>query len=184
MRIIGGEARGRTIDAPAGRTTRPTLDRIRENMFNMLQSDVPGSRVLDLFAGSGALSLEAVSRGAEFAVLADHDRKAVETEKRNIERLRYADRTRILHCDWRQAAELLRKENAQFDLVFLDPPYAMEDLREVFRALIPLIDGESLIVLEHEAGRQYTVADGFDEVKSRAWGFCAMSIYRLARTGG
>ena len=103
MRIIAGEARGRTIDAPAGRHTRPTLDRVRENMFNMLQSEIPDSRVLDLFAGSGALSLEAISRGAADAVLVDSDRNACETQRKNIERLHYSDRTRIMHCDWKKA---------------------------------------------------------------------------------
>ena len=76
MRIIAGEARGRIIDAPAGLHTRPTLDRVRENLFNMIQNSIPGSRVLDLFAGSGALSLEALSRGASYAVLNDIDRNA------------------------------------------------------------------------------------------------------------
>ena len=76
MRIIAGDARGRRIEAPEGRDTRPTLDRVRENLFNMLQGEIAGSRVLDLFAGSGALSFEALSRGAETACLADHDRKS------------------------------------------------------------------------------------------------------------
>ena len=92
MRIIAGEARGRRIEAPAGRNTRPTLDRIRENMFNILQADIPESRILDLFAGSGALSLEAISRGAASAVLVDSDRKASMIQKQNAESLRFDDR--------------------------------------------------------------------------------------------
>ena len=110
MRIIGGEARGRTIEAPAGRHTRPTLDRVRENIFNILQADVPDSRVLDLFAGSGALSLEAISRGAAGAVLVDNDRNAAETEKKNISTLRYGDRARTIFGDWKKAAEILEQE--------------------------------------------------------------------------
>ena len=183
MRIIGGKERGRTIEAPAGRHTRPTLDRVRENMFNVLQADVPDSRVLDLFAGSGALSLEAVSRGAESAVLVDNDRNASETEKSNIARLHYENRTRAFHCDWKKAVETLRGENALFDLVFLDPPYAMLDLREVFNALVPVIHEDTLIVLEHEAGKQYTAADGFETVKDRSWGFCAMTVFKYMKPG-
>lgn len=183
MRIIGGEARGRTIEAPAGRHTRPTLDRVRENIFNMLQADIPDSRVLDLFAGSGALSLEAISRGAANAVLADNDRSAAETEKKNISTLRYGDRARTIFGDWKKAVEILRQEQAIFDLVFLDPPYAMLDLREVFSRLVPLIHEDTLVVLEHEAAKQYTVSENYIPVKQRAWGFCAVTIYKIRNEG-
>ena len=179
MRIIAGEARGRTIDAPAGRHTRPTLDRVRENMFNMLQSEIPDSRVLDLFAGSGALSLEAISRGAADAVLVDSDRNACETQRKNIERLHYSDRTRIMHCDWKKALEILKTEKAVFDLVFLDPPYAMTDLSLVFSDLVPVIHPEAIVVLEHESGKNITVSDMYRELKSRSWGFCAVSVYGM-----
>lgn len=178
MRIIAGEARGRVIDAPPGKHTRPTLDRVRENLFNMLQSDIPGSRVLDLFAGSGALSLEALSRGAEFAVLVDSDRNACMVQTKNIQTLRYTERTRQYHCDWKTAAEELRREQAAFDLVFLDPPYSMTDLTDVFDALIPLTGPESLIILEHEAGKEIHVSGRYETVRQRAWGFCAVSMYR------
>ncbi len=183
MRIIAGEARGRTFDAPAGLHTRPTLDRVRENMFNMIQTDVPGSRVLDLFAGRGALSLEAVSRGAVSAVMVDSDRRACDTQKRNIEKFRYSDRIRVMHCDWRKALESLRNENMVFDLVFLDPPYAMLDLREVFNGLIPMIHRESRVVLEYEADKNVAVSNQFMRLKDRSWGFCAVSVYRQTAQG-
>ena len=140
MRIIAGEARGRRIEAPAGRNTRPTLDRIRENMFNILQADIPESRILDLFAGSGALSLEAISRGAASAVLVDSDRKASMIQKQNAESLRFNDRTRLYCCDWTRAVRTLQEEKQKFDIIFLDPPYAMTDLRTVFTSLIPLME--------------------------------------------
>ena len=179
MRIIAGEARGRQIIAPEGRNTRPTLDRVRENIFNMLQAEVPGSRVLDLFAGSGALSLEAVSRGAESAVLVDSDRKAHMVQKRNIDTLRYAEKTRVLLYDWKRAVRILQEEGQIFDLVFLDPPYCMTDLRDVFASLIPITDADTLIVLEHESGKSITAADQYEVVRQKEWGFCAVSFYRL-----
>ena len=183
MRIIAGEARGRVIEAPAGLHTRPTLDRVRENIFNMIQGDVPGSRVLDLFAGSGALSLEALSRGASFAVLADIDRNACAVQKKNIAALRYEERTRQMKCHWRTAAEELTQEGDTFDLVFLDPPYSMLDLREVFDSIIPVIRPDTLIILEHEAGKEPTVSECFSPVKKRAWGFCAVTIYQMTSEG-
>ena len=96
MRIIAGTARGTVIDAPQGRDTRPTLDRVRENVFNILQQQVRGARVLDLFSGSGAMAFEAVSRGAASAVLVDVDKKAHQVEEANCRKLRMDDRCRLL----------------------------------------------------------------------------------------
>ena len=140
MRIIAGTARNRRIDAPEGKNTRPTLDRVRENLFNILQTRVSSSAVLDLFAGSGALSLEALSRGASFAVMCDIDRNANRVEKRNTETLGFSERAELYCCDWRTAVRKLTERNMKFDLVFLDPPYRMNDLREVFDGLAPLLD--------------------------------------------
>ena len=176
MRIIAGTAGGARIDAPAGRDTRPTLDRVRENLFNMLQGEVPESRVLDLFAGSGALSLEALSRGAAFAVLVDHDRQAVQVEKRNIQRLRMEEKTRVLQMDWQLAVRQLTGEEP-FDLVFLDPPYQMTDLRDVFSALDALLAPEGRIILEHEAKAEITVCEPLVALKARNWGYCGVTFY-------
>ena len=179
MRIIAGEARGRQISAPRGQHTRPTLDRVRENIFNMIQNDVPGSIVLDLFAGSGALSLEALSRGASRAVMVDSDRNACKVQTENTSALGYSGKVKQYQADWRTAVSDLRKEKAVFDLVFLDPPYIYTDMREVFSALVPLVRPDSLLVLEHQAGTGILVPDIFVSVKQRSWGFCAASFYRL-----
>ena len=127
MRIIAGKARGRQIEAPEGRNTRPTLDRVRENLFNILQMRIRGASVLDLFAGSGALSLEAISRGAEKAVLCDNDRSANRIQHRNAEALGFSGQTEILLSDWKKAVRLLSDRGETFDLIFLDPPYRMTD---------------------------------------------------------
>ena len=179
MRIIAGEARGRTIEAPRGRNTRPTLDRVRENLFNMLQGYTEDSRVLDLFAGSGALSLESLSRGAVYAVMVDHDRSACEIQRKNIISLGFTDRVKQLRSDWQKATEELRAEGQTFDLIFLDPPYGMAGTREVFEALKPLTSPESLIVLEHQSGVAPEVPEEYSIMKQRNWGYCGVSIYRL-----
>lgn len=176
MRIIAGDARGRRIEAPEGRDTRPTLDRVRENLFNMLQGEIAGSRVLDLFAGSGALSFEALSRGAEMACLADHDRKAIAIEKKNAETLGYADRVRIIPADWRKALKETENAGLRFDIVFLDPPYAMLDLKDVFTGLNPVLSRDALIILEHEAGRKPDTGEEFECFRERSWGFCGVSF--------
>ena len=183
MRIIAGEARGRQIEAPSGLHTRPTLDRVRENLFNMIQYEVSGSCVLDLFAGSGALSLEALSRGASYAVLNDIDRNAYSVQRKNIAALKYEDRTKQFHSDWRSTLLQLQEENRYFDLVFLDPPYSMLDLTEVFSGLLPLITNDTLIIVEHESKKEPAVNEKYHVVKNRSWGFCAVTIYQLKEEG-
>lgn len=178
MRIIAGTARGRSIQAPAGRNTRPTLDRVRENLFNMLQTRIGGAVVLDLFAGSGALSLEALSRGAERAVLVDRDLKAHLCQIRNLEQLGFTERARVLRCEWETAVHRLRELNEKFDLVFLDPPYQMNELSSVFNALRPLIRKDGFIVCEHQAGHPPAVPSDYAAFRERSWGYCGVTFYR------
>ena len=124
MRIIAGERGGAQLYAPRGMDTRPTQDKVKESLFSIIHAYVPGARVLDLFAGSGALALEALSRGADRAALADRDREAAACIRRNVEKLRFAERARLYAADWRQAVSQMQAEGRRFDLVFLDPPYA------------------------------------------------------------
>ena len=183
MRIIAGTARGSHIETPEGKETRPTLDRVRENLFNMLQGQVRECRVLDLFAGSGALSLEALSRGAAFAVLADRDRNASQIQRRNIEKLRFESRTRVMLGTWEKTVRQLREEGETFDLVFLDPPYAMKDLQSVTESLIPLLAEDAMIILEHEAGAEPLVTEAFDCIRQRSWGYCGVTFFRRKASG-
>ena len=177
MRISAGTARNRRIEAPEGRNTRPTLDRVRENLFNILQTKIRDSVVLDLFAGSGALGFEAISRGAERAVLCDIDRNANRVEKKNAENLGFSSQTEILCCDWKTAVRNLRQRGEQFDLIFLDPPYRMTDLREVGAELEQLTE-DGLVIVEHEAKQDVLFGDGYEKTDERKWGYCGMSFFR------
>lgn len=179
MRIVAGTARGRKIEAPPGNKTRPTLDRVRENLFNMLQGYISDSRVLDLFAGSGALSMEAISRGALSAVLVDSDKQACIYQHINAEKLGFAEKVNICCSDWHKVLPELYKKKDQFDIVFLDPPYAMTDMNDVFQSLIPLINNETLIILEHQSGIIPSVPEHFELIKQRKWGFCSVDFYRI-----
>ena len=124
MRIIAGEAKGRKLYVPGGEDTRPTADRIRESVFGILGPRVLEARVLDLFGGTGALALEALSRGAARATIVDSSVKAIACIRRNAEAVLGADmaRVEIFRADYRQAIERLAQP---FDLVFLDPPYRL-----------------------------------------------------------
>ncbi len=182
MRIIAGEMRSRTIQAPKGNDTRPTLDRTRESLFNIIAAECPGARVLDLYAGSGALALEALSRGAESAVLCDCGREAARAIRLNIAALRVEDRARFLQMQDTQAIALLRREAARFDLVFLDPPYrldtapACQGLHEA-GLLLP----EALVVIEHAAASRPEPGEGYRLTDRRKYRDTEISFYRYGR---
>ncbi len=133
IRIIGGTHRGRRLAFPDAAGLRPTPDRVRETLFNWLMPHLPGARCLDLFAGSGALGLEAVSRGAREVVLVDANPAVVKSLQENLRLLGETERARVIRSD---ALAFLRKEtDAPFDIVFLDPPYATDLLPEAVRLL-------------------------------------------------
>jgi len=150
VRIIAGERKGHTIFAPRGRETRPTSDRVRENVFNIVAPWVEGARVLDLYAGSGAMGLEALSRGAVTAVFVESDLDAVRAIERNLDKLRLTGATIV-----RQGVStaLAQEANAdrKYDLVLVDPPYVMTDYDMLSRYLPLVLAEDGLVVLESDA---------------------------------
>ena len=183
MRIIGGQARGRTLVAPAGEKTRPTQDYVRESLFNILRWDVEDARVLDLFAGTGALALEALSRGAQSAVLVDADRAACAAIRRNMEVSRLGERCRLLARDYRAAMEQLGREGRRFDLIFIDPPYKMENTGEMCAALYDggLLAEAFLIVVEHRRGCAPLLDARFEAFDQRNYGDTQVTFVRRAK---
>jgi 16S rRNA (guanine966-N2)-methyltransferase len=153
VRVIGGSLRGRRLTAPAGLATRPTADRIRESIFNILAGRIEAKRVLDLFAGTGALGIEALSRGAANAVFVDQAKIALTALRRNLRALDLEDRARVCHWNILKNLNCLAAERPGFDLVFMDPPYethAMEPALASLAASGALTPG-ACIVLEHSA---------------------------------
>lgn len=149
MRIIAGMARGRQILTPQGRNTRPTLGRVKESLFGILQFSLEGARVLDLYAGSGSLGFEALSRGAAFAVFNDMDRGCCELIRKNISSLGFTEQASVMQMDARSAITRLAGGQA-FDIAFLDPPYcvgAQQALEDLFRT--GLIAPGGRVVAEH-----------------------------------
>lgn len=120
MRIIGGKARGTKLYTLEGMQTRPTLDRVKESIFNIIQMDLQGSVFLDLFAGSGAIGLEALSRGARKAILCDKSKDAIEIIKKNIEKTHFASQVQVYNMDFEKCLKELKEE---LDLIYIDPPY-------------------------------------------------------------
>ena len=178
MRIITGSARGTRLKAPAGDGTRPTADRTREALFSMLGARVYDARVLDLFAGTGALALEALSRGAAHAVLVDAATHAILAE--NAQRTKLTERAEIRRGDVYGQVAALAREGRTFDLVFADPPYAHGDNARVLAALDAgaLLAADGLLVLEQGAGEEIIERSGsLSLVRERRYGTARICFY-------
>lgn len=152
MRIIAGSAKGRRFEAPKGQDTRPTLDRVKESLFGMLQFRIAGTAVLDLFSGSGNLGLEAASRGANPVVCNDHDRACAALIRSNAEMLGLDEAVRVLCLDCAAALRQLHREGAVFDTILLDAPYAsgLSELAAKQALDLGLVRLGGLIIIEHE----------------------------------
>ena len=148
MRIISGKARGTKLFTLEGENTRPTLDRVKESIFSIIQNEIEGAKVLDLFAGSGAIGLEFLSRGAEKAVLCDKSKEAISIIKKNIEKTHMEQCTQVFNTDFENCLERLRNE--QFDIIYVDPPYETQYIKKSLEKIIKLniAKEESLIIIE------------------------------------
>lgn len=159
MRIIAGTARSLPLKALDGKDTRPTTDRIKETMFNILQSGISGCRFLDLFAGSGQIGLEALSRGAEYAVFVENSKKACAVIEDNIRFTKFGDKSRLLAMDALCAVRSLEGTGA-FDYIFLDPPYASGLEQEILATLASsgLLKEDGRIIVEASRHTDFSYA--------------------------
>lgn len=180
MRIIAGNMGGRTIDAPKGRDTRPTLDRVRESLFGILQFDLPGRRVLDLFAGSGSLGLESLSRGAAYAYFCDRDRAAQQAVSRNIANLGLQEQAQLLPVSYEAAIAMLAQRSVQVDLVFLDPPYAGGLYENALMLLLQsgILAPGCILAAEHSPKAPLPVPQGLCPYDTRRYGEVAITFMR------
>ena len=153
MRVISGKCRGTHLMAPEGMNTRPTTDRIKETLFNMIAFDIPQCRFLDLFSGSGAMAIESLSRGASEAVLVDSAPIALKCIKDNLEKTRLKESARVLSCDAAMAINTLGREAKQFDIIFMDPPYALEETDALLNLIVEknILDESGYIILERSS---------------------------------
>lgn len=150
MRVIAGEKRHLLLKTLSDMSIRPTTDKIKETLFNMIQFDIPGSNFLDLFAGSGAIGIEALSRGAKLATFVDNNNEAIKVIKENLTHTGLNDVARVIKRDADKAIEALDDENITYDIVFMDPPYDKKLYISVFEELSKsnVIDEKTIIILE------------------------------------
>lgn len=184
MRIVAGSAKGRPIQGPksTSRHIRPTADRVRETLFNVLGQWLEGQSVLDLYAGTGALALEALSRGAGRAVLVDSDREALALCRQNTDALGFSSQVEIVAQPVARAVEALGKRGERFELIFADPPYAAKVVETVLEQVGQgglLIPG-GLLIIEHDKREPAPEAhSGFSRADQRRFGDTLVSFYRI-----
>ncbi len=182
LRVISGKARGLKLDSPKNQDVRPTTDRVKESLFNIINPYIRESNILDLFAGTGSLGIECLSRGAKNCVFVDKSKDSINIIKSNVKKARVENESTILNVDFKDAVKRLSSQNQKFDVIFMDPPYYENMFIECLKIIdeLNLLYEDGIIVVEHDT------KDLFDEsignlVKSRdkKYGNTTLTFYKL-----
>ncbi len=179
MRVLTGKCKGRRLKVPGEKSLRPTAARIKKSMFDILGPEIPGTKVLDLFSGSGNLGIESLSLDAGFCVFVEKNPAAARIIAQNLRSCGYSEQSRILNFDFRKALSMLSAENCRFDLVFIDPPYEFYEKtgpHELARRIRSVVGEKGVMVIEHPSGN-FIDSEGFD-VRTRKYGGTSVSFLR------
>lgn len=180
MRVISGSERGKTLKTPEGAKTRPTADRVKEALFSIIQFELPGANVLDLFGGTGQLGIEALSRGAKGAVFVDSDKNACNLIRENLKRTNFLEQGVVLCSD---AFSYLRRCGEKFNIIILDPPYAEDFLENALKIIteIDILRSGGIIVTERPLGKELSMEfAGFARSKDYKYGNTLLALYKKA----
>ena len=178
MRVITGKAKGITLATPDGMLTRPTSDRVKEALFSIVQFDLPGARVLDLFGGTGQLGIEALSRGASSAVFVDSREDACRLIRENLRRTKLEQDGKVVRCDY---LDYLKRCRDRFDIVILDPPYAEVFLENALKTLteIDILQSGGIIIAERPLGKDLPWDfEGYTRSRDYKYGNTLLTLYR------
>ena len=178
MRVITGKARGIQLKTPEGMLTRPTADRVKEALFSIINFDLPGSVVLDLFAGTGQLGIEALSRGAKSAVFVDAREDACKIVRENLRRTKLDTQAKVVRSDY---LDFLRRSKEKFDIILLDPPYAEVFLETALKTIaeIDILQSGGIIITERPLGKDLLLDfEGFARSKDYKYGNTLLTLYR------
>ena len=180
MKVISGTLKGRNILGYNIDGTRPTMDRVKESVFGTIQSYIPNSIVLDLFAGSGNLGIEAISNGASKCYFVDNNIEAIKVIKKNIDIFNIKDKSTILHNDYNKALDYFYNSNIKFDIIFVDPPYKYEIIEKVIDKVIEynLLNEDGIIVLEFEKDKLKENYENLSLIKNKKYGEKYIYIYQ------
>ncbi|MDO5399860.1 MAG: 16S rRNA (guanine(966)-N(2))-methyltransferase RsmD [Eubacteriales bacterium] len=178
MRVISGKARGGQLKTPEGMTTRPTADRVKEALFSIIQFELPGAEVLDLFGGTGQLGIEALSRGAKSAVFVDAQDSACQIIRENLRRTKLEGQGSVIRGDY---LDYLNRCRSKFHMIFLDPPYAEVFLENALKRIteVDILHSDGIIVTERPLGKDLPWdVPGFTRSKDYKYGKTLLTIYR------
>ncbi len=181
MRVVAGDRKGMPLKAISGNTTRPTTDKVKESIFNMIGPFFNGGIVLDLFAGSGGLGIETLSRGAAHALFIEKDSRAYQTLQENIKKCRYEDVSEIFRTDATRAVKALLKRDITIDYLFVDPPYHKIEYYDLVETLVEgeKLSNDAIIMCEHSTEVTLPESYGvFRLVRQENYGSTIISIYR------
>jgi len=180
VRVITGKARGIQLKTPEGELTRPTADRVKEAVFSMLQFEIAGAAVLDLFGGTGQLGIEALSRDAKRAVFVDAREDACRIIRENLKRTKFQEQAKVVRSDY---SDYLKRCTEKFDIVFLDPPYSQNYLENSLKMIteIDILHSGGIIVTERPLGKELCAEyDGFLRSKEYKYGKTIITLFRKA----
>ena len=178
MRVITGTARGRVLKTLEGDDVRPTTDRVKEAIFSIIQFEIEGRRVLDLFAGSGQLGIEALSRGAAFATFTDMSAESVDTVKKNLISTKLDRQSEVIRTE---AVALLKSNRKKFDIIFMDPPYSKGILQNTLPYAVQNINDGGVIICEHPYGEEMPQTVGhFSVYRDYKYGKIGITVYRIS----
>lgn len=181
MRVITGSARGRNLITLEGEDVRPTTDRVKEALFSIIQFEIEGRKILDLFAGSGQLGIEALSRGAEKAVFVDSSKKSLEVTKKNLENTKLIEKAVLLN---RESISYLRTASETFDIVFLDPPYKTGLLQSALGEIEKVVNPGGVVICEAPKDEELPEGIGSHfQSKKYNYGKISLTVYRTATIG-
>ena len=178
MRVISGKYRGRVLNSPKNEDIRPTIDMVKEAVFSMLQDYLYGARFVDLFAGSGSIGIEALSRGADDCVFADKSKDSIDIVKSNLDKL--GATAEVLYLDYLSALHRLR--GGAYDIIYIDPPFANTDIKGMAELILKykVLDTDGIIVYESLFNKKdKPQINGFTLIKSKKYGTIAIDVYQL-----
>ena len=180
MRIISGKYKGKKIDGYDIEGTRPTQDRVKESLFGIIQNDIRDAKVLDLFAGSGNLGIEALSNGAESTYFVDINNKCIECLNKNLSSIN--EPVKVLNLDYKKALEYFKENKITFDIIFLDPPYNLECLDYILNKIIEynLLNEDGIVICEYEFDNFNESYNNLELEKEKKYGYKNIRIFRKA----